>query len=495
MLVRVWRKEYNNLPSPGLCLPFLGHYTIFLETTEPLKRVWNLYKKYSQKGLMLMTVLGQNMVIVGDFDTLKQLFNNPDVQNRGHGDYQKCQIAGKVCIERGTKLQPLGGIFLSQGKIWSEQRRLTVKTLKDFGFGKSSMEEIIQDEFKQFINYLQQLNPAEPREITGLFTLPILNSLWKITVGESFAYDNPKLERIHEMLGEFVKNIVHISTFLEIMYPWIFDIFPNFLNRQSNINIHKSLASMMLESIDHHRKTLDVNSPRDVIDTVLIEIENTEDESSSFYKETGYANLVNTLIDLFMGGSETTATTLTWAVLYMVREPQVQRKVQAELDALVGSTRPITLADRPKLPYTEAVMMEIQRCGNIVPFALYHMSSIPIEINGLSIPANTMICPCIAEIQKGNGWKDGMSFRPERFLDESGGIKPNELLIPFSIGKRRCPGETFAMMEFFLFFTNILLHFSFLPEAEGQVPTEEYFAGLTVIPKPFKSIIMPRTQN
>lgn len=98
---------------------------------------------------------------------------------------------------------------------------------------------------------------------------------------------------------------------------------------------------------------LDLNDPRDFTDSMLIEISKTTDKSSSFYGESGIENLRNTLLDLFLGGSETTSSTLTWASLYMVRYPHIQKKVQEELDQVVGRNRPPSIKDKPNLPYTE----------------------------------------------------------------------------------------------------------------------------------------------
>ena len=71
------------------------------------------------------------------------------------------------------------------------------------------------------------------------------------------------------------------------------------------------------------------------------------------FGQLGRDNLKVTLFDLFQAGSETTSTTLTWAVLYMVRYPQIQRKVQRELDQIVGTDRSPTMQDKANLPYTE----------------------------------------------------------------------------------------------------------------------------------------------
>ena len=185
---------------------------------------------------------------------------------------------------------------------------------------------------------------------------------------------------------------------------------------------------MMAESIAQHQATLDVNAPRDFTDTMLIEILNTTDPASSFYGDFGIENLKNVMFDLFLAGSETTSTTLTWAALYMVRYPEVQKRVQvdkfllryllytiiyyllsnllthcllqAELDSVVGQNRHPSIADRPALPYTEAVLMEVQRYANIVPNGVQHVNSRDITVNGVTIPARTMIQPLLTNLLK-----------------------------------------------------------------------------------------------
>jgi cytochrome P450 len=87
----------------------------------------------------------------------------------------------------------------------------------------------------------------------------------------------------------------------------------------------------MEQKVSEHEATIDPNEPRDFIDKVLVEMRATTDPASSFYGEQGRQNLVETLMDLFAAGSETTSTTLTWAMLYMVREPAVQDRLQAQL--------------------------------------------------------------------------------------------------------------------------------------------------------------------
>ena len=136
--------------------------------------------------------------------------------------------------------------------------------------------------------------------------------------------------------------------------------------------------------------------------------------------------------------------------------------------------------------------METQRFANIVPNGVQHLCHRDFTVNGFTIPADTLIQPVFAEILKGDYWKDGMTFRPERFLDDKGDVRRDEHFIPFSIGKRQCLGETLAKAEMFLFFTSLIHQFKFLPEDETKLPSEEYTPGVTILPVPFKARLVSR---
>ena len=98
------------------------------------------------------------------------------------------------------------------------------------------------------------------------------------------------------------------------------------------------------------------------------------------------------LNDFFLAGSETTATTLYWALLWMALEPQVQKKVQEEIDQVFGSEpHTFTLSDREKLPYVEATIMEVQRRTPIVPVVPNHATLQDVQINGYTLPKGTQV--------------------------------------------------------------------------------------------------------
>uniref|UniRef100_A0A8C9ZN86 Uncharacterized protein n=1 Tax=Sander lucioperca TaxID=283035 RepID=A0A8C9ZN86_SANLU len=97
-------------------------------------------------------------------------------------------------------------------------------------------------------------------------------------------------------------------------------------------------------------------------------------------------NLVMCVMDLFVSGSETTSTTLRWAFLYMAKYPEIQAKVQAEIDRVIGQSRQPSMEDRANLPYTDAVLQEIQRFGNVIPLSLPRVTDRDIQLGGYTIP-------------------------------------------------------------------------------------------------------------
>ena len=184
----------------------------------------------------------------------------------------------------------------------------------------------------------------------------------------------------------------------------------------------------MRDIVQQHRDTYDEDNMRDFVDVYLREMDRSPDPSFS------EAGLLVTAMDLFSAGSETTSTTLAWAVCYLVTQPGVQTRVQAEIDRVLGDRAP-TLEDRAQLSYTEATIMEIQRVAAIAPMAVPHRAMEDITIRGHKIPANTMIWCILYHIMRDpDYWTDPDTFNPDRFLDAEGKVVKEERFVPYGIG-------------------------------------------------------------
>ncbi|XP_054870662.1 cytochrome P450 2D17-like [Amphiprion ocellaris] len=150
------------------------------------------------------------------------------------------------------------------------------------------------------------------------------------------------------------------------------------------------------------------------------------------------------------------------------------------------------MTDRENLPYTNAVIHEIQRYGNIVPLNVSHMASRDTTLDKYTIPKGTVIMASLHSVLNDESmWETPHSFNPQHFLDQDGEFRKREAFLPFSAGKRVCLGEQLARMELFLFFTSLLQRFSFSAPA-GEKPSLEYTMGGIRSPRPYRLCATPR---
>ncbi|ODM89326.1 Cytochrome P450 1A2, partial [Orchesella cincta] len=182
------------------------------------------------------------------------------------------------------------------------------------------------------------------------------------------------------------------------------------------------------------------------------------------------------------------SNTLSFAILYLIHNKDVQQKAQLEIDQVVGLFRQISLADKSILPYTEAVLLETLRLSSIVPLGLPHRMVKDTIFHDYFLPKNvTVISNLWAIHHDPKIWGDDVNeFRPERFLsDNNTRVIRHEALMPFSAGRRQCLGEGLARDTMFLFLANILQKFCIEKEPGCSAFKVEAPTGLLVEPQPF----------
>ncbi|XP_074525268.1 cytochrome P450 2J2-like [Halichoeres trimaculatus] len=381
------------------------------------------------------------------------------------------------------------GVGFTNGHIWKQQRRYMLSTLRYFGLGKKSLEPIIQDEFTHFSKEFQSYKgkPFNPQLIIGN---AVSNIICSLVFGHRFEYNDEKFKQLVSWFETALQLEVSIWAQLYNSFPLLMRRLPG--PHQTVLDIWEKLKDFTREELEQHKQNWDPSDQRDYIDCYLNEIEMSKGQDGNTFDE---ENLIMCALELFVAGSETTTTTLRWALLYMAKYPEVQAKVQAEIDKAIGQSRHPSMDDRTNLPYTDAVLHEIQRISNIVPLSLPHMTNKDVKLGGYTIPKGSTIIPNLTSVlYDENEWETPNTFNPGHFLNKEGKFVKPAAFMPFSAGKRQCPGENLARMELFLFFTSFLQHFTFSMPA-GVKPVMDYIFGLALAPLPYEICATPRWEK
>ena len=446
-----YTRKNRRLPPGPAGLPLVG-YLPFLGPTPNVK-ISELCKKY---GDIISVYFGQYLVVfVNDVELMKEI-GKIDV------------FLGRNQLELVKPFRENKGLIFLEEQGWQEWRRFTLKSLRDRGFGKTSMEGLIAEQVQDILGFLKKYE-SKPLYMKEPIEVAVINSIWLILAGEKYDIEDKEKRDILKMINDGFsdQNILGIAAFL----PWLARLFPETTGYNKALKCLGAPLQLGEDIMERHRKNYVPGQEKDFIDCALTKVYATTDPTSAFYGELGMENLKWTVLDIFYTGSDTVSSTLGWAFLFAASYPEVQRKVQEELDQLVGRKSLPSLLDKPKLVYTEATMLEVLRKSSMVPFGVMHTALEDAEFHGYFIPKRTILLWNLYGVHHDpKYWGDPENFRPERFINPDGTLRKDEHLVPFFTGKRKCPGDSLAINEFFMFFTGVLQNFHVKLQDESKFP-------------------------
>eukprot|EP00071_Canis_lupus_P002331 XP_003433938.1 cytochrome P450 1A1 [Canis lupus familiaris] len=474
-VVKAWQprlpKGLKSPPGPW-GWPLLGN--VLTLGKSPHLALSRLSQRY---GDVLQIRIGSTPVLVlSGLDTIRQALVRQGDDFKGRPDLYSFSL---VTDGQSLTFSP------DSGPVWAARRRLAQNALKSFSIASDPasscscyLEEHVSKEAEVLLSRLQEQMAEVGRfDPYRYIVVSVANVICAMCFSKRYDHDDQELLSLVNLSNEFGEGVASANPL--DFFP-ILRYLPNpALDFFKDLN--KRFYSFMQKMVKEHYKTFEKGQIRDVTDSLIEHCQDKRlDENANI--QLSDEKIVNVVLDLFGAGFDTVTTAISWSLLYLVTNPNVQKKIQKELDTVIGRARQPRLSDRPQLPYMEAFILETFRHASFVPFTIPHSTTRDTSLSGFYIPKGR--CVFVNQWQINHDqklWGNPSEFQPERFLTLDGTINKalSEKVILFGLGKRKCIGETIARLEVFLFLAILLQQVEFsVPEGTKVDMTPIY--GLTM---------------
>lgn len=456
----------------------------FKTSVESLRQVIEQYMD-TYGELFRLNILGSNIVVLNSADTIQKAFA---------GDPAKFVMndRGPIYISR---FFPEKSILLHESGFSNEHNMLRKGFTKGFhiyGDGIKVFEETVQKAIQTLLNTVEEYKGQE-FDCNLVIRNSIISLISVFMNGQELTPEDPRTDAIYKYISavgggtRFWINILLTKVPIARFVPGPC--------RDVHNTMRDNLQFIIQEYFTKQKASYVEDSNRGIVDFLLSE-QLRESQSVSaddmLYTDGRIQGIIG---DIMLGGVITTVSSITSMLLCMIRNPDVQKRVQAEIHEVVGTDRLPSLEDKARCTYTEAVFLETQRYISVAPLGGAHLCKAEAEFEGFHVPANTKIMANLWHVHHDEKvWGDPWTFRPERFLDEDGELLPRshpfrKHWLAFGIGRRQCIGETFARSRIFLYFAALMQKWTFLP-VEGKCgscdPRSDQFNNTGIVmPKPY----------
>jgi cytochrome P450 len=191
---------------------------------------------------------------------------------------------------------------------------------------------------------------------------------------------------------------------------------------------------------------------------------------------------------MYGAATDSTSSTLRTFFALMALHPAVAQRAQAEIDGVTEQERLPTFDDWDRLPYINAIILEVLRYNTVTPLGLPHGVAQDDVYNGMLLPKGSMVCANLWLIFRDPAiFDDPHAFNPDRFLGEKGARCRDIMNLSWGMGRRSCPGRQFAEAALFITTASALACFDMAPQptATGEMPKLAFYDGFIMRPVTF----------
>ncbi|RDX50378.1 cytochrome P450 [Lentinus brumalis] len=481
-----WHRRSRGLPLPPgpKSWPFVGNLA-HMRKPEPWTSHHELCQTYGE--ITYLPLMGQSIAILGSARVLSDLLDKRSAVTSDKLQSVLTPLAGQTS---NFSLQPYG-------PWWRRHRRAFWQFF--FPAASERYRSIQRNSTQVFLRKLLDEPDNLVEHIRYSFTSAIVKVLYGLDVVEKNDKYIAMMEKNLEAGEAFMPGTYYVEflPFLRYVPAWVpgagfqndFAAWRHAAEWVKNVMVGKTKEGMA-----------DGRTSESVVAQLLGRIHEEDEDALRAGEELEVVKGV--AFTAYEGGADTTYATIQTLFVAMTLYPEVQKRAQAELDAVVGADRLPDHNDRPDLPYINAIVKEALRWAPALPFSIPHRSTEDMEYDGYFIPAGTILIPntwaCLHDPET---YPDPECFMPERFLRD-GKLDPDVCdpgRFAFGYGRRVCPGRYFADATLFINIAMLLHVFDITPplDKDGKPIAIELKMSDSLVsyPKDCRCTIKPRSER
>ncbi|BAT76016.1 hypothetical protein VIGAN_01396900 [Vigna angularis var. angularis] len=477
-------KTNLNLPPSPPKLPFIGNLHQF--GTLPHRALRNLSLKY---GDIMMLQLGQMQnptLVVSSVDLVTEIIKTHDLAFSDRPQNTSSKILLYGCTDVGFSLY---------GENWRRKRKICVLELLSTK-RVDSFRLIREEEAAELVKKLLEASwdDASYVNLSEMIMSTSNNIVCKCAFGRKF--EGVGYGRVKELARE---ALIHMTAFtVRDYFPWLgwVDVVTGKIQKyKATAAAMDALFEEVIAERLRQRREGEHSEMKDFLDILL---KHHEDNMLGY--EFTKNDIKSLITDMFLGGTDTTAIILEWAMSELMRNQTTMKKVQEEVRRIVGHKSKVEENDVNEMKYLKCVVKETIRLHPPAPLLAPRVTMSDVKLNGYDIPAKTTVYINAWAMQMDPKlWDRPEEFLPERFENSDFDFKNQENFhfIPFGFGRRGCPGMSFGISSIEYVLANLLCWFDWmLPEtgtATLDIDMTEIF-GL-VVSKKLPLLLKPKTYS
>ncbi|KAG6557051.1 hypothetical protein Mapa_000977 [Marchantia paleacea] len=421
----------KRLPPGPRGLPLIGHLHMLAGSSHVA--VTTLAKKYGH--IVLLRMGSHPAVFISSVDMAKEVLKEQDQHFASRPSF----VTGKILAydNQSTSLAPYG-------EKWRFMRKIISQELVSAKRIEQAQHIRVEEVYNTLEEILTEGQKGELVDFDTKLAQMVLNQTTRFNFSRS--YYGKKRDTVESNAEEFqgIVKLLGGTPFFLVgeFFPYLLRLDIGGVEKKMRAQAEK--ADLFYSKIvDGHRRDEGKNAakPKDFVDVILAHQKDPKNKIND-------GQIKAAIQDIIVASSSTSTASMLWILAELLKEPAIMRKLQQELDDVVGRDRLVEESDLVNLPYLKCVVKEVFRLHPVLPLLVPHYNEEERSVGGYDIPAKCLVFVNVYAIGRDPQiWRDPLLFNPDRFKDSKMDVKgQNFELLPFGAGRRMCVGYNLGLI-------------------------------------------------